>query len=194
MEFNREELEQLVSRKLALAERSVVRAYLNKCSDDPEEIETAIEEFISSRAEHGVQALSQQLEESLNTRNQLEKLVAEKCFELAVNSAVYSLGVKNEFCEDVKLLASHAITAESSQEDITQAVASVVERIPAFLNDSSEPSSIKPDFAGHRGNFARKEDSAALLQNRLNSARASGDNALSVAIISEAAELGVSLR
>lgn len=197
MEFDREALENLLNQKLARAERAIVRNYLTKCGASSIDVTAMVDEFISARAQHNESAIAAELDSARQTIAELEGKVREQEIAFAVRDAMLNIGVKNEHYADVRKLASEEINAAVDEDGkidadaVNSAIAGIVARIPAFVGNTQRTAS---GFTGSRGNFARSDDSASMLKNRLNSARAAGNNALSVSIISEAAEMGISLR
>lgn len=197
MEFDREALDTLLNQKLERAERSIVRNYLTKCGVGGGEIGERTESIIAERRQNAV-GIAAELESARQTIAELEGRIAEQRLEFTVSGAMSELGVKREHYDDVKLLAADKINAAADSsgevdcEAVRSAIADVISRIPAFAEDTQRGSAA--GFTGHMGNFARNDDGAAIMKNRLNSARAAGNNALSVSIISEAAAMGISLR
>lgn len=197
MEFDREALEALLDQKLERAERAIVRNYLTKCGVSSVDVTAMVDEFVSTRAQHNATAIAAELDSARQTIVELEGKVREQEIGFAVRDAMLNIGVRNEYFADVQKLAADDIDAAVDDEGkidvdaVNSAIAGVVARIPAFVENTQRGA---VGFTGSRGNFARGDDSASMLKNRLNSARAAGNNALSVSIISEAAEMGISLR
>lgn len=197
MEFDREALESLLAQKLERAERAIVRNYLTKCGVSSVDVTAMVDEFVSTRAQHNAAAIAAELDGARQTIAELEDKVREQEIDFAVRDAMLNAGVKSEHYADVRKLAAEGINSALNDEGqidtdaVNSAVAEVIARIPAFVGNTQR---VVSGFIGSRGNFARNDDSASVLKNRLNSARAAGNNALSVSIISEAAEMGISLR
>lgn len=198
MEFDREALEALLNQKLERAEKSIVRNYLTKCGVSGDDVIAMTDEFISERAQHSATAAAAELECARQTIAELEGRVREQEIDFVVRDAMLNAGVKSEHYADVRKLAAEGINSALNDEGqidtdaVNSAVAEVIARIPMFVGEIQNNN--VSGFTGSRGNFARNDDSASVLKNRLNSARAAGNNALSVSIISEAAEMGISLR
>lgn len=197
MEFDREALDTLLNQKLERAQRAIVRNYLTKCGVGGGEIGERIESIIAERGQNAVD-IAAELESARQTIAELEGRIAEQRLEFAVSGAMSEFGVKPEHYDDVRLLAADKISAAADSsgevdcEAVRSAIADVIRRIPTFAEDTQRSGAA--GFTGHMGNFARNDDGAAIMKNRLNSARAAGNNALSVSIISEAAAMGISLR
>lgn len=197
MEFDREALETLLNQKLERAERAIVRNYLTKCGISCVEATAMVDEIVSTRAEHNAAAIAAELDSARQTIAELEGRVREQEIDFAVRDAMINMSVRSEHYDDVRKLADEKINSavnDDGQVDanaVNSAIADIVARIPAFVEDTRSGAA---SFTGRMGNFARKDDGAVVLKNRLNSARAAGNNALSVSIISEAAAMGISLR
>lgn len=197
MEFDREALEALLNQKLERAERAIVRNYLTKCGISGGELNEKTESIIAERGQSAV-GIAAELDSARQTIAELEGRIAAQQLEFAVSGAMSEFGVKREHYDDVKMLAAEKISAAVDtsggvdSEAVRGAIADVIGRIPAFAESTQQSGAA--GFTGHMGNFARNDDGAAVLKNRLNSARAAGNNALSVSIISEAAAMGISLR
>lgn len=207
MEFDKEALNNLLNQKLESAERAIIRNYLKECGVGSDEISERVNSIIEDRAQ-GNAGVTSELEHARNVISDLENRIREQSVGFAVREIMSQLGVKKELYNDVKLLAAESINAAVDSEGVVDtsalhsAITSIIDRIPSVVEHSSDTgtdsdvthNSKSLTFTGKMGNFARNNDSAALMKNRLNSARAAGNNALSVAIISEAASMGISLR
>lgn len=197
MEFDREALDTLLNQKLERAERAIVRNYLTKCGISGGELNEHTDSIIAERSQNAV-GIAAELDSARQTIAELEGRIAEQQLEFAVSGAMSELCVKREHYDDVKILAAEKISAAVDtsggvdSEAVRGAIADVIRRIPTFAESTQQNGSA--GFTGHMGNFARNDDGAAVMKNRLNSARAAGNNALSVSIISEAAAMGISLR
>lgn len=197
MEFDREALDTLLNQKLERAERAIVRNYLTKCGISGGELNEHTDSIIAERSQNAV-GIAAELDSARQTIAELEGRIAEQQLEFAVSGAMSELCVKREHYDDVKILAAEKISAAVDtsggvdSEAVRGAIADVIRRIPTFAESIQQNGSA--GFTGHMGNFARNDDGAAVMKNRLNSARAAGNNALSVSIISEAAAMGISLR
>lgn len=207
MEFDKEALDNLLNQKLESAERAIIRNYLKECGVGNDEISERVNYIIEERAQSNADVTSE-LEHARNVISDLESRIREQSVGFAVSEIMSQLGVKKELYNDVKLLAAESINAAVNSEGVVDtaavhsAIAAIIDRIPSIAAHSPDTgtesdgthNSESLTFTGKMGNFARNNDSAALMKNRLNSARAAGNNALSVSIISEAASMGISLR
>ncbi len=197
MEFDRDTLEALLNQKLERAERAIVRNYLTRCGISCVDATAMVDEIVSTRAQHNAAAIEAELDNARQTIAELQNCIKKQQIEFAVKDAMINAGVRSEHYDDVRKLADDAINSavgDDGQVDtnvVNSAIADVIARIPSFSDDTQRGIT---GFTGRKGNFARKDDGTALMKNRLNSARAAGNNALSVSIISEAAAMGISLR
>ncbi|MCL2486904.1 MAG: hypothetical protein FWE86_04820, partial [Oscillospiraceae bacterium] len=81
-----------------------------------------------------------------------------------------------------------------AESDARTAIEAVVARLPGLV-EGAQPSENNPavGYAGSAGNFPRA-DSMGSMQQELDRARQTGNNAAAVAIISQAAKKGIRLR
>jgi hypothetical protein len=205
MDFDRIELNSLLNQKLEKAERAIIRNYLKDCGVGSDEIAERVNSIIEERSQSNSN-ISAELERAQGVISQLEERIRQQSVGFAVREILNQLGVKKELCNDVKLLAAEGINAAVDSDGVVDtaavhsAIAAVIDRIPSVAETSadtganSDSAQHSETYTGNIGNFARNNDSATLMKNRLNSARATGNNALSVSIISEAASMGISLR
>lgn len=205
MDFDRETLDNLIGQKLERAERAIIRNYLKDCGMEGEEISEHVNSIIEERA-HKNTVITSELEKARGVISELEGKIRQQSIGFAVREIMDKLGVKKELYNDVRLLAADGINSAVDSDGVVDtsavqsAITAVINRIPSVAENSAESDSDnaaafeKATYTGAMGNFARNNDSSALMKNRLNSARAAGNNALSVSIISEAASMGISLR
>lgn len=207
MDFDKETLNNLLNQKLEKAERAIIRNYLRDCGIGSGEIDECVNSIIEERKQNNTD-VNYELEQAKGIISDLEGQIRQQSVGFAVREILSQLGVKKEHYNDVKLLAAEGINAAVDSDGVVDtsavqsAISAVIDRIPSIVDNSeytgeiqdNMPHSEKTAYTGSMGNFARSNDSATLMKNRLNSARATGDNTLSVSIISEAASMGISLR
>lgn len=182
-----------VDKRTARAEAAVLRDFFAQHGIEGEELEQATEEYRQKRRERNPDT---------ETLAQL-RLRAEQAEQNAVKANVSAearvqlarLGVSEQHSGDVLLLAAKELEAAEQNggdpEAVRQALESVVARLPAL----AAPDSAVPGMtAGARGNFPRQDDAALSYQHSLDRARAAGDNAAAVSIITAAAARGIALR
>ena len=182
-----------VDKRTARAEAAVLRDYFAQHGIEGEELEQATEEYRQKRRESNPDA---------ETLARL-RLRAEEAERSAVKAGVAAearvqlarLGVPERSSADVLLLAARELEAAEQNggdpEAVRQALEAVVARLPGLAGP--EPA-LPGTTAGARGNFPRQDDAALSYQHSLDRARAAGDNAAAVSIISAAAARGIALR
>ena len=173
------------------AENAVIRDYIAQLGVEGEEAEQAAEEFRRARRE--AQPDEDELRRLRDRAERAESETARVRVESEAKVQLHLLGVPERNAEDVLLLAASGLERARSEgggaEAVREAVQAVIARLPALVQDEHPAYS-----AGRPGNYPRQDDGQALLQHKLEQARASGDNAAAVAIITSAAEQGVTLR
>ena len=182
-----------VEKRTARAEAAVLRDYFAQHGIEGEQAEQATEEYRQRvRDKHPDPALIEQLRQRAEWAEK-EAIKAGVSAEAKVQLA--RLGVPERHSADVLLLASKEL--EAAQQDggdpeaVRQALEAVVARLPGLAEPTGSQSGTS---AGARGNFPRKDDAALTYQQNLDRARAAGDNAAAVSIITAAAAKGIALR
>lgn len=182
-----------VEKRTARAEAAVLRDYFAQHGIEGEEAEQATEQY-RQRVKEKVPdpALLEQLRNRAEWAEQ-EAVKAGVTAEARVQLA--RLGVPERHSADVLLLASEELEAARKNGGDPEAVRAALEAVVARLPGLAEPiGSPTGTTAGARGNFPRKSDAAATFQSSLDRARAAGDNAAAVSIITAAAAKGIALR
>lgn len=182
-----------VEKRTARAEAAVLRDFFAQRGLEGEQLEQAEEQFRQIRREREPDA--GQLEQlRLMAQNAEEKArKAQVSAEARVQMA--RLGIPERHSADVLLLASREL--EQAEKDggdseaVRHALEAVVARLPGLAEPSGSPSGTT---AGAKGNFPRQNDAASVMQSSLDRARAAGDNATAVGIITAAAQKGITLR
>lgn len=180
------ELTRAVERRTARAESAVLKDYFDRHGLSGEDAERAEDIYREKR-----RADSCSREEMSALRERTEKAEAavrkaELSAEMRVQMA--RMGVPESCAEDVLLLTSAELekSEEKDGESVREALGAVIARLPGLAGRQLS--------AGSRGSFPRQDDGAAVWQHQLDRARAAGDNAAAVSIITAAAKNGVSLR
>ncbi len=182
-----------VDKRTARAEAAVLRDYFAQHGIEGEELEQATEQSRRKRREAIPE--SEELTQLRSRVKQAEEdaLKAGVTAEARVQLAL--LGVPERHSADVLLLASKELDAARQNGGDPEAVRRALESVVARLPGLAEPSgSAAGTTAGARGNFPRQNDAALSFQQSLDRARAAGDNAAAVSIITAAAAKGIALR
>ena len=182
-----------VEKRTARAEAAVLRDYFAQHGIEGEEAEQAAEEYRRRvKEKHPDPAALDQLRQRAEAAEQ-EAVRAGVTAEARVQLA--RLGVPERHCADALLLASEELEAARQNGGDPEAVRSALEAVVARLPGLAEPmGSQAGTTAGARGNFPRMDDAALTFQQSLDRARAAGDNAAAVGIITAAAAKGIALR
>lgn len=185
------ELNRIVRERTARAEKSVLKDYfaqLGLSEDQAKEAENAYKtaKINSTPTMEQLAAAEEKAKSAEKTARQ-----AEANAEARVQMAL--LGVREECFSDVLKLAADNIAKAGegetfNPEEIRKAIESVVSRVPSFAGSNVGMS------AGTAGRFPRGNSAAESYRQQLNRAREMHDNAAAAAIISQAAEKGISLR
>ena len=185
-DIDHDELSRIVSRRVARAENAVLRDYAAQHGLEGEEADAMMEEFRRRKSES--QPSAEEVHRLRTAVRQAESRALKEAGRAGAQLALERLGVLEQHREDVLRLAAEDIdSAAGDGEQIMSAVQAVVDRMP-FVTKGAGGSG-----AGQAGNFPRS-GAADILQQQLDNARGAGDNALAVAIISDAASRGISLR
>lgn len=185
-DIDHDELARIVSRRVARAENAVLRDYAAQHGLEGEELDAMCEEFRRRRAES--QPTAEEVHRLRTAVRQAESRALREAGRAGAQLALEKLGVLERHREDVLRLAAEDIDAAAGDgEQIMTAVQAVVDRMPFVLRGAGGMG------AGQSGNFPRA-DAADVLRQQLEDARSAGDNALAVAIISDAAKRGINLR
>lgn len=182
-----------VEKRTARAEAAVLRDYFAQHGIEGEQAELAAEEY------------RQRVKRDLPDPAELDNLRrrAEEAEQNAVRAGVTAearvqlarLGVPERHSADALLLASEELKAAEQNGGDPEAVRQALEAVVARLPGLAEPTgSVAGTTAGARGNFPRQDDAALTYQHSLDKARAAGDNAAAVGIITAAAAKGIALR
>jgi len=185
-DIDMDELTRAVDKRVARAESAVLRDYFAQHGLEGEEAERAAEDYRVRR-----RSMMPESDETKQLRQRAEQ--AEKAAEQARVSAetlvqMARMGVPEECAQDVGILVSARL--ESSEDKgikaVREAVDAVLARFPGLTG--------QPYSSGSRGSYPRQDDGVSVWQNQLDRARASGDNAAAVGIITAAAQKGITLR
>ena len=182
-----------VDKRTARAEAAVLRDYFAQHGIEGEQAEQAAEEYRQKRREShpGAEELAQLRQRA----EQAEQNALEASVSAEARVQLARLGVPERHSADVMLLASKELEAARNNgadpEAVRQALEAVVARLPGLTEPVGSPSGTT---AGARGNFPRQDDAALTYQQSLDRARAAGDNAAAVSIITAAAAKGIALR
>jgi len=186
-DIDMEELSRAVDKRVARAEAAVLRDYFAQHGLEGEEAEQAAESYRSMRRSEQPdgETLKKLRERAENA--ELSAAQAKTSAEALVHMT--RMGVPESCAQDVLLLACAELekSEDKSAEAVKEAVSAVIARLPMLAEDRNYSS-------GSRGSFPRQNDAAAVMQHQLDEARASGDNAAAVKIISSAAAKGINLR
>lgn len=181
-DIDMDELTRAVDRRTARAEAAVLKDYFAQHGIEGEEAERAAEDYQSKRREAAAdtERLRKRAEDAEKAAQQ-SRISAEALVQLA------RLGVPESCEQDMLLLVSAQLekSEDKSSDAVKAAVESVLARVPSLGGAMS---------SGSRGGFPRRNDGASVWQSQLDRARALGDNAAAVGIITAAAEKGVALR
>lgn len=179
-----EELTRIVEKRTARAENAVLRDYFAQHGVEGEEAEEAMEEF--RRKRKAAQPSAQELSALREKLQQAEKQAKRASAMAHAKLGMVRMGIPEEHFDDVMTLVIKDIGDDADEETVKNAVEAVINRLPGFGESGRYT-------AGSKGNFARS-DSHAVMQQQLDAARAAGNNAAAVAIISHAAVKGIKLR
>ncbi len=203
-----DKLAHIVEGRIQRAENGVIRDYLAQKGLTGEDAEEAAEHFRLLRAEgqsdsRSVQQLKKRCADAELAAADALSSVGRLTRDYEARLEMLRLGVGEQYFEDVLLLAERESEGMEQTDDgdgeggdIRSAVASVVARVPGFVT----PKALLGGNAGHavhsgsKGSFPRKDDAGTVMQRQLDDYRASGDNASAVALISQAAQRGITLR
>lgn len=186
-----EELGRIVRERTARAERSVLKDYFAQLGLDEEQAKEAEEAY---RAAKTAQSPTKEQLSAAEERAKLASMHARQVqtdAEARVQMAL--LGVREECFSDVLKLASESLgkageTETVDTDAVRRAIETVIDRVPSFRGESAAVST------GTAGRFPRGGSAAESYRQQLNRAREMHDNAAAAAIISQAAEKGISLR
>lgn len=186
-DIDMEELSRAVDKRVARAEAAVLRDYFAQHGLEGEEAEQAAESYRSMRrsAQPDGETLKKLRERAENA--ELSAAKAKTSAEALVHMA--RMGVPESCTQDVLLLTCAELekSEDKGADAVKEAVSAVIARLPGLAEGQNYSS-------GSRGSFPRQNDGAAIMQHQLDEARASGDNAAAVKIISSAAAKGINLR
>lgn len=187
-----EELSRAVDKRVARAEAAVLRDYFAQHGLEGEEAEQAAESYRERRraAQPDGEAVRKLRERAENA--ELSAAKTKTSAEALVQMA--RMGVPESCADDVLLLTNAELekSEDKSAKAVRAAVSAVIARLPGLAESNIANGN---NFSlGSRGSFPRQNDSASLMQHQLDKARASGDNAAAVKIISSAAAKGINLR
>lgn len=182
-----EELSRAVDKRVARAEAAVLRDYFAQHGLEGEEAEQAAESY---REKRRAAQPDGEILKKLRQRAEAAELSAEKA-KTSAEALVHMarMGVPESCAQDILLLTCAELekSEDKSAEAVREAVGAVVARLPMLAEGQNLSS-------GSRGGFPRHNDSVSVMQHQLDEARASGDNAAAVKIISTAAAKGINLR
>ena len=186
-----------VDKRTARAEAAVLRDYFAQHGIEGEQAEQAEQEYRRRRREMNPDA--QTLAQLRQRAEQAEQDAVKASVSAEARVQLARLGVPERNSADVLLLASEDLEAarqnggdpEAVRQTVRHALESVVARLPGLAEPTGSPAGTS---AGARGNFPRSNDAALTYQQSLDRARAAGDNAAAVSIITAAAARGIALR
>jgi|GEM_PF-1918158 len=182
-----------VDKRTARAEAAVLRDYFAQHGIEGEELEQAAEQYRRRRREENPDR--EELAQLRSRAEQAEKDVVRSKVSAEARVQLARLGVPERHSADVLLLASRELEAAEQNGGDPEAVRTALEAVVARLPGLAEPvGSPSGTTAGARGNFPRQDDAALTFQHSLDRARAAGDNAAAVSIITAAAAKGIALR
>ncbi|MBQ9993972.1 MAG: hypothetical protein IJP17_04610 [Clostridia bacterium] len=189
-DFDADELIRIVDKRSARAESAVLRDYFAQHGIEGEDADRAAELYRDKRRERTPDA--QTLGELRRRAESAEREASRARLNAEARVQMARLGIAEQYAEDVLLLASKDLQAaeqnDGDPEAVRAALQSVIDRLPSLAAPQQGIT------AGMRGNFPRGEDTASSLQHQLDKARAAGDNATAVSIITGAASKGIQLR
>ncbi len=180
------ELSHAVDKRIARAESAVLRDYFSQHGLTEEEAETATESYREKRRVEAENSGSAALLRERAEKAEAAAKNAELSAELRVQMA--RMGVPESCAEDIALLTNAQLekSEDKSSEAVKEVLGAVIARLPGLAERQLS--------SGSRGGFPRQEDGMAHYQYKLDKARAAGDNAAAVSIITAAANKGISLR
>ncbi len=182
-----------VDKRTARAEAAVLRDYFAQHGIEGEELEQATEQYRQKRRE--ANPGSEELAQLRQRAERAEQNAVKASVSAEARVQLARLGVPERHSADVLLLASEELKAAEQNGGNPEAVRSALEAVVARLPGLAEPAgSPAGTTAGARGNFPRQDDTALSYQQSLDRARAAGDNAAAVSIITAAAARGIALR
>lgn len=186
------ELGRIVDKRLQRAENAVVRDYLAQHGVEGEAADEAAKRFREER--RAAMPDDGELERLRVRVAEAEATARKAAVDAEAQVQLERLGVPERNRADVLTLARDAMqpaydggSAEDGAKAVREAIGAVVARLPGLTAPRAEG-------AGSRGNFPRQEDAPASFRRRLEQARADGDTAAAVSVISSAAENGIILR
>ena len=195
---DREELKRILDKRVARAEAGVIRGYLSQKGVEGDELESAIDQL---RRERQASVPTWETISSLERKaSDLEYKLRETQTESSARLAMAKLGVSDEYAGDVLKLAEEGLKSAREQggssgemeEFVTDAIEAVVARLPGLIGEGAGVG-YSGGYTGRTGNYPRADVSGSMQQS-LDHARQSGNNAAAVAIISQAAKKGIRLR
>jgi len=181
-----DELTRAVDKRVARAESAVLRDYFAQHGIEGDDVEIATEQYRARRRET---AVDDEQSRKLKERAETAERDAEKARVSAQTLVQMARMGVPESCErDVYLLVSAQLenSEEKGEGAVREAVESVLARLPGIV--------AQPVSSGSRGSFPRQDDATVVWQSQLDRARASGDNAAAVGIITAAAQKGIIIR
>lgn len=182
-----------VDKRTARAEAAVLRDYFAQHGIEGEELEQATEQYRQKRRE--ANPGTEELAQLRRRAEQAEQDAAKANVSAEARVQLARLGVPERHSADVLLLASRELEAAGQNGGDPEAVRAALEAVVARLPGLAEPAdSPIGTTAGARGNFPRQNEAALSFQQSLDRARAAGDNAAAVSIITAAAARGIALR
>ena len=185
-DIDMEELSRAVDRRVARAEAAVLKDYFAQHGIEGEEAEKAAEDYHAARRRTSPD--SEELKQLRERAENAERTAAQAQASAQTLVQMARMGVPESSEQDVLLLVSAQL--ENSEDKGRDAVRAAVDAVLARLPGLTE----RPVSSGSRGSFPRQDDGASVWQTQLDRARASGDNAAAVGIITAAAQKGVTLR
>ena len=185
-----DELNRIVRERTARAEKSVLKDYFAQLGLSEEQAKEAEDAYKTAKGSHPTKEQLAAAEERAKSAEKTARQ-AQAGAEARVQMAL--LGVREECFSDVLKLAadgiSGAVEGDSvNADEVRRAIENVIERVPSFTGGEVSIST------GNAGRFPRGNSAVESYRQQLSRAREMHDNAAAAAIISQAAEKGISLR
>lgn len=187
-DIDEDELFRAIEKRRARAERAVIRDYLSQHEVEGEQAEEAMESLTEKMRKRrpSSERISELEQRAKTAEEQLEKTR----FDYKLRDMLAEKGVVGRNANDAVTLALSELTAEQGKDisALSKALDAVIERLPSLTSANAAAST------GAKGDHPRTGDTHSYWQQRLETARRTGDNAAAVKILTEAAQNGILLR
>lgn len=185
-----DELNRIVRERTARAEKSVLKDYFAQLGLSEEQAKEAEDAYKAAKVRTPTKEQLTAAEERAKSAEKTARQ-AQAGAEARVQMAL--LGVREECFSDVLKLAADGIAKAGegeafNAEEVRRAIENVIERVPSFTGGEVSIST------GTTGRYPRGNSVVENYRQQLSRAREMHDNAAAAAIISQAAEKGISLR